>query len=562
VTGFDEAIADAGFQHVRYADDLVVVTNSESEARGALDLMRGWLAQHLSLSIKPAKTLYRTAAAGFAFVGFWFTREGPTLSEERRAHFQSAVSSALAPSDRRRIGEVAAAHNQLVRGWRHYYGGLNSALDQQLAELEQWRARTCEAWLHNAGLDPALQTACFQELVASDTTPSANAYPEWIEDRTGDDQVPDPITVAIASAPHAGPFSSSRAIRAQTIGDTQRPELSARGVLWLPMHGAFVTRSKAILVVRRKKQTIFECPFDSVRQVIVNAEGVALSTNALSECSRRRISVLIASRDGTPLARVSRTRPDGDVSTIERQIAARDNGDAARIAASMLYAKIRNQRAMLLYHAKSAHRDRRTCESLRRTANRLEAFAGACMDNSTSRRNDAWRTQAFQLEANAAAWYWHGVRLLVPQQFGFSHRHGRGARDPLNQLLNFAYWLLHARVWAAIEKAGLQPGIGFLHTGRRRSAGLVFDLMEEFRQPAVDRAVLGLVGRKIRVELNDQGMLRLRTRRLVQCAVMRTMDAKMGRERETLAERIDVQASRLRRSVVEGVPYSGFVMRW
>lgn len=563
LTGLDLAILKAGFAHVRYADDLVVIAGSEADARNALEAMRSWLAEHLSLSIKPGKTLYTTLQAGFSFVGFYFTPAGPMLSDERRAHFQSAVGSALAPSDGRRIAEVSVAHNELVRGWRHYYAGLSAALDGQLSVLEAWRAQACETWLRNAGLHPELERACFQKLVLDEMTPSANAYPEWLEDGPADDQIAVPEVVeATRQTAHTPTFSSGRAIRSSAIGETQRPEFSPRGDLWLPMHGAFVTRSKSVLVVRRKKQTIFECAFDDLRQIIVNAEGVVLSTSALSECCRRRISVLMCRSDGTPLARVSATRPDSDVAALERQLAARDDGTAASIAASMLCAKIRNQRALLLYHGKAGHRDQRLRASLRATARRVEGFAAACSPPLECAGRAEWRTRAFQLEAKAAAWYWYGVRLLVPPVLGFSHRHGRGATDPLNQLLNFGYWLLHARVWAAIERAGLQPGIGMLHTGRRRSAGLVFDLMEEFRQPIVDRAVLGIIGRKARIEVNQRGMLRLRTRRMVQRAIARTIEGGRGGSRFTLAERIELQAAKLRRSVLNGAPYSGYVMRW
>ena len=38
--------------------------------------------------------------------------------------------------------------------------------------------------------------------------------------------------------------------------------------------------------------------------------------------------------------------------------------------------------------------------------------------------------------------------------------------------------------------AGLEPFAGFLHVDRSGKPSLVLDLMEEFRQPVVDRAIL------------------------------------------------------------------------
>ena len=43
--------------------------------------------------------------------------------------------------------------------------------------------------------------------------------------------------------------------------------------------------------------------------------------------------------------------------------------------------------------------------------------------------------------------------------------------------------------------AGLEPFAGFLHVDRSGKPSLVLDLMEEFRQPVVDRAILSWLNR-------------------------------------------------------------------
>jgi CRISPR-associated protein Cas1 len=59
-----------------------------------------------------------------------------------------------------------------------------------------------------------------------------------------------------------------------------------------------------------------------------------------------------------------------------------------------------------------------------------------------------------------------GARL-VPADWEFPGRRGRGARDPMNSVLNYGYALLMHQVWWAIERQGLHPYLGFLHTSRR-----------------------------------------------------------------------------------------------
>jgi CRISPR-associated protein Cas1 len=64
----------------------------------------------------------------------------------------------------------------------------------------------------------------------------------------------------------------------------------------------------------------------------------------------------------------------------------------------------------------------------------------------------------------------------------------------MNALLSFFYsmWMNDCR--SAIEAAGLDPQLGFLHALRPGRAALALDLMEEFR-PWADRLALTLVNR-------------------------------------------------------------------
>lgn len=52
--------------------------------------------------------------------------------------------------------------------------------------------------------------------------------------------------------------------------------------------------------------------------------------------------------------------------------------------------------------------------------------------------------------------------------------------------------MLASTVWLAVEATPLDPYVGFLHADSSRRPALVMDLMEEFRQPVVDRVVFRL----------------------------------------------------------------------
>jgi CRISPR-associated protein Cas1 len=96
-------------------------------------------------------------------------------------------------------------------------------------------------------------------------------------------------------------------------------------------------------------------------------------------------------------------------------------------------------------------------------------------------------------EAEGAKVYWRGVGKLLPSSLGFKGRKKRVKNeDPFNVALNIGYSMLRKSVYSAVVSVGLNPYIGFLHSVRSGRTSLVFDLMEEFRSPFVDRKLISL----------------------------------------------------------------------
>lgn len=102
------------------------------------------------------------------------------------------------------------------------------------------------------------------------------------------------------------------------------------------------------------------------------------------------------------------------------------------------------------------------------------------------------------LEGEAARQYFSGLTLLVRPDlrdaFRMDGRTRRPPRDRFNALISFLYamWMNDCR--SALEAAGLDPQVGFLHALRPGRAALALDVMEEFR-PWADRLALTLINR-------------------------------------------------------------------
>jgi CRISPR-associated protein Cas1 len=82
-------------------------------------------------------------------------------------------------------------------------------------------------------------------------------------------------------------------------------------------------------------------------------------------------------------------------------------------------------------------------------------------------------------------------------------REKRGARDPINNLLNLGYELLKAEVVKGIYRYHLDPYFGFLHTPNKSKPALACDLMEPYRI-FIEIFVSCFIERKIDFQ-NDRG---------------------------------------------------------
>lgn len=97
-------------------------------------------------------------------------------------------------------------------------------------------------------------------------------------------------------------------------------------------------------------------------------------------------------------------------------------------------------------------------------------------------------------EGNAAKSYFFCLSLLLDdEELSIEGRSARPPRDPVNSMLSYGYSLLYRNILGAIERHGLHPYFAFMHKSKFGHAALASDLIEEYRVPIVDSAVLELI---------------------------------------------------------------------
>ena len=105
---------------------------------------------------------------------------------------------------------------------------------------------------------------------------------------------------------------------------------------------------------------------------------------------------------------------------------------------------------------------------------------------------------------------------MIDCRFEFKGRNRRPPRDPINVILSLAYTFLTREVCSVLEAESFEVYLGFLHGIRYGRKSLALDIVEEFRQPVVDRFVIRSFNKRMlneydfdmeenRVILNEEG---------------------------------------------------------
>ncbi len=260
-------------------------------------------------------------------------------------------------------------------------------------------------------------------------------------------------------------------------------------------YGTFVGKKSERLQVKRAGGVVEELPFYDIEQVSVLGAGVTLSSDVIRECSRQGIQVNFISGSGEPYAKLVSPALTGTVATRREQLLAYFDARGVTFAKATVDAKIRNQANVLKYFAKY----RRSADPalhgrLYDAATDLERLR-AELDGLGGDRIDEIRESLLSVEGRAGRAYWESVEAILPVGIGFSGRERRGAVDPVNSLLNYGYGILYHQISGALSLAGLDPFAGFIHADRAGKPSLVLDLVETYRQPVVDRAVIAWLNR-------------------------------------------------------------------
>lgn len=250
--------------------------------------------------------------------------------------------------------------------------------------------------------------------------------------------------------------------------------------LYVTEQGAVLRRRGELLVVEREGRELARVPLLRLEQVVLFG-NVQVTTPVLATLLERDIDLVLLTQEGRYRGRVIGAGSRNAELRLRQLEAAREPRTRLRLARAFAEGKLLNQRAVLarlapLLPLSVAEQALRSLDDALLRLLRAQGIPGV-----------------LAAEGYASGVYFSAFRALFGERFGFSGRQRRPPPDLVNALFSFGYTLLTQLGIHAVQAAGLDPHVGYLHSVHYGRPALALDLIEEFRPVVVDALVAKLL---------------------------------------------------------------------
>lgn len=255
-------------------------------------------------------------------------------------------------------------------------------------------------------------------------------------------------------------------------------------VVYVTEQGASVRKTSKRLLIVKDNKTLQVIRIHEVDRLVLLG-NVQLTTQAMAFMLAEGIDVSFLSMNGRFRGRLSPMDSKNVPLRLAQYERYHDTGFRLPLARQIVGNKIKNGRTILLRYKRN-HPEVELDKEIRH----LEVMIKALDSHSSI-------AALMGVEGESAATYFRAYGRMFRRDLQFSVRTRRPPRDPVNAMLSLGYVLLTNEITGIMAAHGLDVYIGFFHEIDYGRPSLALDLVEEFRQPVVDRFVLSLANRLI-----------------------------------------------------------------
>ena len=272
--------------------------------------------------------------------------------------------------------------------------------------------------------------------------------------------------------------------------------------LYVCEQGATIGITENRFQVKYKDGMVKSIPAETL-EVIEIFGKIQITTQCITECLKRGVNILFYSTKGAYFGRLISTNHVNVQRQRLQAAVTEDEQFKLDFSKRIINAKIRNQIVILRRYARNQEADiQRAVIEMQNMYQKLDMAQSI--------------EQVMGFEGTAAKIYFRELGKLIDPAFAFTGRNRRPPKDPINVLISLGYTFLTKEVSSALDAESFEMYLGFLHGIRYGRKSLPLDIVEEFRQPVIDRFVITLCNKSMinkydfeqeeeRIILNESG---------------------------------------------------------
>ncbi len=481
--------------YIRYCDDLIFLSSHKGYLQNLIRILPDYLDKTCSLSFNKVNPIKNIIEDSIEYLGISINRKRLNISDEKYSEKLNEIEKIIY-SNADNYQKAAQEIKEKFERWEAYYGKIlgkdwckiisNIIQDIKKKNIGKYLDEIANILKEELNLKEEIKAQ-----VSEYTKPSKLSVKELIKQSKVD-------------------YYEKLSENSTIIIDTEKTFLGKSGLkLFIDCHG-------------RK----LRIPLIKIRRIVISARwGVTISSSLIKTLAKEKVSTTFLGFDGQPYAYISSPERK-QFNILAEQMKSRMDIRGFEIAKNIIIAKMKNQMHLIKYWRKSKKR-KKLFDKYAKAIIELIKEAKSLGFN----QDFDYAQKLMQLEAEAAANYWKAFAMVI-KKYDFQKRNRRGAKDPINCLLNYGYGFLRNHVNAALSTQGFDLTVSFLHKQFRNKPTLVFDIMEQFRQPFIDREIVALAnkGKKIEIEnglLSDDSRKYLLKRLVKRFADAHELDGKI-----------------------------------
>lgn len=543
---FDLAMKNKSYNSIRYADNIILLSKTKEEIIEGAKYSQNYLLEYLGLKLNNNPNIIE-AKEGFSFCGIFFKDNLRRIDSKKFDSINKKITNLIGSN---KLEDIPSKLNEHLQGINRYYFAFDTK--DQIAVIEEIIADKLSKKLAPAIKEISINNLKNNLRKINFVSFRNNANKENL------------IKKIIYTAKEEGfelPDSENKQIKKAVTKKRSEYRKTWFSNLDLTISSNFarIGKSQNNFSVKTYNNTN-QISIKNVKNILITGKGVSISSDAINLAASSNIRIDYFDSLGKPYASIiPSAAPLNSVSTA--QLTAGTNSKAKQIIKELITAKIKNQLSVIKYFTKNKKEKSPLIEE---ETNRMENLLESINNMDFDLDIETFRSKVFGIEGSAAASYWTMFKQLTPDEYEFEKREHQNAVNIINIMLNYGYGILYTRVLSAITIAGLNPNISFLHKEQKGKPVLVFDLIEQFRAPAVDRTVIAILSKNIKIT-KQSNKLSEETRKIISEKFLLRLKAEFNYRNKTtsLNDEIIFQANHLVEFLNgKANKYKPFISKW